>query len=137
MKSKLTSALIMALTLALVLTIVPAMAYFNNVAFRGQGLTANSSGVFALGTEVCGKVNGAETGGAYLLWTLTAPGARNAEIYGPWGDAIMSRSGTGTFTFVSEWYDSQELAAHPVKAAYDGKPQGAALVVSHGCAPAQ
>jgi hypothetical protein len=137
MKTKLTSALIMALTLALVLTIVPAMAYFNSIAFHGQGLAAKSSGTFALQTEICGAANGAETGGAYLLWTLNAPGARNAEIYGPWGDAIMTRSGPGTFTFISEWYDSQELAAHPVKAAYDGKPQSSALVVSHGCEPAQ
>lgn len=137
MKTKLTSALIMALTLALVLTIVPAMAYFNSVSFTGQGLAANSSGTFALQTEVCGAANGAEAGGAYLFWTLTAPGARNAEIYGPWGDAIMTRNGPGAFTFVSEWYAPQELAQHPVKAAYDGKPEGAALVVSHGCEPAQ
>jgi hypothetical protein len=137
MKTKLTSALIMALTLALVLTIVPVMAYFNSVSFKGQGLAVDSAGVFALRTEICGVANSAETGDPYLFWILTAPGARNAEIYGPWGDAIMTRSGTGTFTFVSEWYDSQQLAAHPVKAAYDGKPQSAALVVSHGCAPGQ
>lgn len=137
MKTKLTSALIMALTLVLVLTIIPAMAYFNHVAFHGQGLAADSAGVFALGTELCGVANGAEAGDPYLLWTLTAPGARNAEIYGPWGSAIMNRSGTGTFTFVSEWYDPQQLAAHAVKASYDGKPQGATLVVSHGCEPGQ
>ena len=137
MKTKLTSALIMALTLALVLTIIPAMAYFNSASVTGKGLAANSSGMFSLQTEICGKANGAEAGGAYLLWTMRAPGARNAEIYGPWGDAIMSRSGPGAFTFISEWYDPQELAAHPVTAAYDGKPQGAALVVSHGCEPGQ
>ena len=137
MKTKLTSALIMALTLALVLAIIPAMAFFNNVAFTGQGLVASSAGGFALQTEICDTSDGAETAGPYLTWTLTAPGARNAEIYGPWGDAIMARDGTGTFTFVSEWYDPQELAANPVKAAYDGKRQGAVLVVSHGCAPAQ
>jgi hypothetical protein len=135
MKTKLTSALIMALTLALVLTIIPAMAYFNNVSFNGQGLAANSAGGFVLQTEICDKSDGAETAGPYLSWTLTAPDARNAEIYGPWGDAIMSRDGTGIFTFVSEWYDPQALAAHPVNAAYDGKPEGATLLVSHGCAP--
>ena len=137
MKTKLLSALIMALTLALVLIIIPAMAFFNNVSFNGQGLAANSAGGFVLQTEICGTSDGAETAGPYLSWTLTAPGARNAEIYGPWGDAIMARNGTGTFTFVSEWYDPQQLAEHPVKAAYDGKPQGAALVVSHGCEPGQ
>ena len=103
MKTKLTSALIMALTLVLVLTIIPAMAYFNNVSFNGQGLAANSAGGFVLQTEICDKSDGAEVAGPYLFWTLTAPGARNAEIYGPWGDAIMARSGTGTFTFVSEY----------------------------------
>ena len=133
MKFRLTSALIMALTLALVLTIIPAMAFFNNVSFNGQGLASNGAGGFSLQTEICGVSNGAEVGGPYLFWTVTAPGARNAEIYGPWGDAIMARNGTGTFTYISEWYDPQELAAHPVNAAYDGKPQGATLVVSHGC----
>jgi len=133
MKSKLTSALILALTLVLVLTIVPAMANFNNISFNGIGFVPTDSGGFVLQKEVCGTSQGAEAAGPYLFWTLTAQGARNAEIYGPWGDAIMTRKGAGTFTFVSKWYDPQELAAHPVKAAYDGKPHGAALVVSHGC----
>lgn len=135
MKTKLASALVMALTLALVLIIIPAMVIFNSVTYNGQGFTANGAGGFALQTEICDKSDGAEVAGPYLFWTLTAPGARNAEIYGPWGDAIMARSGTGTFTFVSEWYDPQQLAAYPVKAAYDGRPQGATLVVSHGCDP--
>jgi hypothetical protein len=135
MKTKLASALIMALTLALVLTIIPAMAYFNNVSFKGQGLAANGSGGLDLQTTICGKSNGAETNGHYLLWTLSAPGARNAEIRGPWGRAIMNRNGGGNFTYVSEWYDSADLAAQSVKAAYDGRPQQAWLVVSHGCGP--
>lgn len=137
MKTKLTSALIMALTLALVLTIIPAMAYFNSVSFNGLGFVPNGSGGSVLQSEVCGKSNGADAAGPYMLWTLKAAGARNADIRGPWGDAIMTRKGGGTFTFVSDWYDTQELAAHPVKAAYDGKPAGATLVISHGCAPAR
>jgi hypothetical protein len=137
MKTKLASALIMALTLALVLTIVPAMAFFNNVSFNGQGFAADGSGGFVLQTEICDKSDGAQAAGPYLFWTLQPPGARNAEIYGPWGNAIMARNGMGTFTYVSEWFDPQEFAAHPVNAAYDGKPQGATLVVSHGCEPGQ
>ncbi len=135
MKTKLTSALIMALTLALLVAIVPALAYFNNVSFHGQGLVTNGSAGYRPQTEICGLPDGAEISGPYLLWTLSAPGARNAEINGPWGSAVMSRSGNGTFTYVSSWFDSQELAAHPVSATYDGRPQGAALVVGHGCHP--
>jgi hypothetical protein len=129
MKTKLTGALIMAFTLALVVTIVPAMAYFNSVSFHGQGFAANG----VLQTQVCGLQNGADASGSYLLWTLSAADARNAEISGPWGRAIMNRSGSGIFTYVSEWYGSADLAAQPVKATYDGKPAGATLIVSHGC----
>ena len=133
MKTKLASASIIALTLALLLAILPAMAYFNSVSFTGQGLAANGSGSDSLQTPICGVFNGADVTGPYLFWTLSAPGARNAEIYGPWGSAVMTRNGHGTFTYISGWYDSQQLAMHPVSASYDGKPGGAALIVSHGC----
>ena len=137
MKSKLTGALIMALTLALLMTIVPAMASFNNVSYRGQGFVTNETGSYSLQTEICGLTNGAEISGPYLQWTLSAPGARNAEISGPWGSAIMTRSGGGTFTYIGSWYDPQALAAHPVRATYDGRLQGATLVVSQGCDPSR
>jgi hypothetical protein len=132
-KTKLISASIMALTLALLVAIVPAMAYFNNVPFRGQGLVDNGTGSYDLQTETCGVSNGADITGPYLFWTLTAPGARNAEISGPWGRAIMTRKGSGMFTYISGWYDAEELEANPVKATYDGKPARALLEVSHGC----
>ena len=137
MKSKLSSALILVVTLALLMTFVPAMAYFNNVHFSGQGLVLDGAGTYSLQTEICGVPNGADVTGPYLFWTLTAPGARNAEINGPWGSAIMNRSGNGTFTYISGWYDTKDLAAHPIKATYDGRPQGARLAVSHGCAPSR
>jgi len=137
MKTKLASALIMALTLALLVTIVPAMAYFNNVSFNGQGFVANGAVDSELQTEICGVPNGADVNGPYLFLTLNAPGARNAEISGPWGSAIMTRSGIGTFTYISGWYDAQSLIAHPVRATYDGRPQGATLVVSYGCDPSR
>jgi hypothetical protein len=137
MKTKLISALIMAATLALLVAIVPALAYFNNVSFSGQGLLANGTGGYRLQTEVCGSLDGTEVSGPYLLWSLSAPGARNAEISGPWGSAVMARQGNGTFIYASSWYGAQDLAAHPVRATYDGKPQGATLVVSHGCDPAR
>jgi hypothetical protein len=133
MKTKLTSALILALTLALLVTIVPAMAFFNSVSYSGQGFVSDGASGYRLKTNICGIANGADTNGPYLLWTLTAAGARNAEISGPWGDAIMTRSGNGAFTYISGWHDPADLAAHPVKATYDGRPLGAWLVVSHGC----
>jgi hypothetical protein len=135
MKTKLMSALIMALTLALLVAIVPALAYFKNVPFRGQGFVSNGSGVYRLQNETCDVTHGADVTGPYLLWTLSAPGARNAEISGPWGSAVMTRSGNGTFTYISGWFDPQGLEAHPVSAAYDGRPKAAALVVSRGCDP--
>ncbi len=133
MKTKLLSAAIMALTLALLGAIVPAMAYFNTISFSGEGLIAQGKDGSRLQTEFCG----ADVTGPYLLWTLSAPGARNAEINGPWGSAVMNRNGDGTFTYISGWYASQDLAAHPVRATYDGRPQGATLVVSRGCAPSR
>jgi hypothetical protein len=133
MKTKLISALIMACTLALLIMIVPAMAYFNNVSFKGQGFIGKGE----LQTRLCGVSKGADVTGPYLFWTLSAPGARNAEINGPWGNAIMSRDGHGTFTYISGWYDLADLASHPVKATYDGKPGAATLVVGHGCEPSQ
>jgi hypothetical protein len=132
-KTKLISASIIALTLALLVTIVPAMAYFNNVSFSGHGLVDNGGGDYDLETETCGVSNGADITGPYLFWTLTAPGAKNAEISGPWGRAIMTRNGSGTFTYISGWYVAEDLAANPVKATYDGKPARALLEVSHGC----
>jgi hypothetical protein len=137
MKTKLASASIMAVTLALLLTIVPVLAYFNSVSFKGQGLVTQGAGGYRLQTEICGVFNGAEVTGPYLFWTLSAPGARNAEISGPWGSAVMNRGGDGTFTYISGWYDPEDLTAKPVKAAYDGRPQVATLVVSHGCNPAR
>jgi hypothetical protein len=137
MKTKLISALIMALTLALLVTIIPAMAFFNNVSFGGQGFVPTGADGYGLQTEICGVPRGADSTGPYLFWTLTAPGARNAEINGPWGSAIMNRGENGTFTYISGWYDPEDLMVHPVKVTYDGKPAGATLVVSHGCDPSR
>jgi hypothetical protein len=137
MKTKLTSALILALTLSLVVTIIPAMAYFGSVTFSGQGFVTGGTGLTGLQTEICGLSNDAEVNGPYLLWTLNAPGARNADISGPWGTDTMTHSGSGTFRYVSGWYDLDGLTAHPVKAVYDGKPQTGRLVVSYGCAPSR
>jgi hypothetical protein len=137
MKTKLTSALIMALTLALLVAIVPAMASFNNVSFNGQGFAINESGDDSLQIEICGPSTGADVTAPYLFWILSAPSASNAEISGPWGSAIMTRSGSGTFTYRSSWYDPQDLSASRVSAIYDGRPGTATLVVSHGCAPSR
>ena len=135
MKTKLISALIMALTLALLVAIIPAMAFFNNISFSGQGFVANEAGGYDLQTTICDVPKGADIGGSYLSWTLTAPNARNAEINGPWGSAIMNRGENGTFTYISDWYDLEELVAYPVKTTYDGKPAGGTLFVSRGCDP--
>ena len=98
----------------------------NTVVYSGQGLPL---------TEVCGVANGAEVDGPYLLWILTANKASSATITGPWDSAAMVRSGkSGTFKYVSTWYDPGTLIG-TVTAAYDGDLKNAQLVISHGCPP--
>jgi hypothetical protein len=104
-------------------------AYSNSVTYKGQGLID-----YELKTELCGVENGAEVDGPYLLWVLTATGANNADITGPWGTAPMVKFGNGTFKYVSSWYDPKTLPGN-VSATYDGKPKNVQLVISHGCRP--
>jgi hypothetical protein len=121
--------------LVALLAVAPVFAYANSVTFRGQGFIADGFGGYDLRTELCGVANGAEVDGPYLLWVLTATGAKNADITGPWGTAAMTKFGNGTFKYVSAWYDPDALVAFPVTATYDGKAKNAQLVVSHGCRP--
>jgi hypothetical protein len=132
MKTK-TLSLVLALLLALVV-VVPAFAYANSATFRGQGFIADGFGGYDLRTELCGVANGADADGPYLLWVLTATGAKKANITGPWGTVEMTKFGNGTFKYVSAWYDPDTLPGN-VTATYDGKAKNAQLVVSHGCRP--
>ncbi len=137
MKTKLASALIMALTLALVLTIIPAMAYFNSVPLQARDSLPAAPVAFCPADRDLRCIQW--RGDRWPLFVLDPdrPGRQECRDLWSLGRCNHGPDGTGTFTFVSEWYDPQELAAHPVKAAYDGKPQGATLVVSHGCEPAR
>jgi len=56
------------------------LAYPNQVTFSGQGLIADGFGGYDLLTEICGVANGADADGPYLLWVLTATGAKNAVL---------------------------------------------------------
>jgi hypothetical protein len=126
-----------ALTVALVMALFvvgSALAYANSVTYTGQGLIADGFGGYDLRTELCGVENGADVDGPYLLWVLTATGATNADISGPWGKADMTKTGNGTFKYISDWYDPSTLPGH-VTATYDGKAKNAQLVISHGCRP--
>lgn len=134
MKNKFSIALSFALIMVLVAGVVPAFAYSNSVTYSGQGLTADGFGGYDLNTELCGVANGAEVDGPYLLWVLTATGAKNADITGPWGTAAMTKTSNGTFKYVSGWYDPSTLPGN-VTATYDGKARNAQLVISHGCRP--
>jgi hypothetical protein len=127
-----TFAIILAMLLAVV-TGAAASAYANSVTYRGQGLT-NDEGTWLVNNEVCGIAEGAESDDPYLLWVLTATGANNADITGPWGKADMTKTGNGTFKYVSGWYDPSTLPGN-VSATYDGKAKNAQLVISHGCPP--
>jgi hypothetical protein len=117
-----------------VLLVGSASAYANPVMYRGQGLLADGFGGYDLVTEICGVANGADADGPYLLWVLTATGAAKADITGAWGTAEMTKTGNGTFKYVSGWYDPAALPGS-VSATYDGKAKNAQLVVSHGCRP--
>jgi hypothetical protein len=110
------------------------LAFSNKVTYSGQGLIADGFGGYDLQTEICGVANGADVDGPYLLWVLTATGATNADITGPWGTAPMIKSGNGTFKYVSGWYAPSTLPGN-VTATYDGRPKNAQLVISHGCRP--
>jgi hypothetical protein len=111
------------------------LAYNNSVTYtKGQGLVADGFGGYDLITERCGIANGADADGPYILWVLTASGAKKADITGPWGTAQMIKSGNGTFKYVSGWFDPIGLPGNIV-ATYDGKAKNAQLVVSHGCRP--
>ena len=111
-----------------------AFAYANSVTYSGQGLIADGFGGYDLRTELCGVANGAEVDGPYLLWVLTATGAKNADITGPWGTAQMTKFGNGTFKYVSGWYPPSSLPGY-VTATYDGNPKNVQLTISHGCRP--
>ncbi len=114
--------------------VLAAGAYPNTVTYSGQGLIADGFGGFDLRTELCGVVNGADADGPYLLWVLTATGANNADITGPWGTATMTKVGNGTFKYISAWFEPNGLPG-TVTASYDGKAKNAQLVISHGCRP--
>lgn len=117
-------------------TAMAAGPYPNAVIYSGQGLTADGSGGYDLGTETCGVANGAEVDGPYLLWVLTAPRATHADITGPWGTAAMTKYGNGAFKYVSDFYNLSTLP-DGVTATYDGTAKNVQLTISHGCQPAQ
>jgi len=113
----------------------PATAYVNPVTYSGQGLIADGFGGYDLITELCGVENGADADGPYLLWVLTATKATSADITGPWGGPVaMTKTGNGTFKYVSTWYNPATLPG-AVTATYNGNAKNAQLVVSHGCRP--
>jgi hypothetical protein len=116
-------------------TVAAAGLYPNSVTYTGQGLIADGFGGYDLQLEICGVANGADIEGPYLLWVLTATGAAKADISGPWGTAAMTKSGGGTFKYISGWYGPSTLVPHVVSATYDGKAKNAQLTISHGCRP--
>jgi hypothetical protein len=128
--------MLLAATLALTAMLTTGVfAYANSVTYSGQGLIADGFGGYDLRTELCGTVNGADADGPYLLWVLTATGANNADITGPWGSTVqMTKTGNGTFKYVSAYFDPSTLPGN-VTATYDGKAKNAQLVISHGCRP--
>ncbi|HEV2721560.1 MAG TPA: hypothetical protein VG323_16175 [Thermoanaerobaculia bacterium] len=116
----------------MLLAVVPALAYDNSASYTGQGISANGSGGYNLNTTTCGVENGAPVNGSYIYWVLTAHGADNADITGPWGTAAMTKAGGGAFKFTSAWYDLATLPG-AVSATYDGDPGNVQLTISHGC----
>jgi hypothetical protein len=144
MNTKFSIALSLALIMALV-AVVPGFAegaYANRVNYTGQGLIADGFGGYDLITEICdGNMNGilengADAEGPYLLWVLTATGAKNADI--TIGDTTytMNKYGNGTFKYISAWYEPTWLmTSGNVYATYDGKAKNVQLTISHGCRP--
>jgi hypothetical protein len=129
---------VLAASFAIGLVTTTAFAYGNSVTYRGQGLTADGFGGWDLSTELCGVANGAEVDGPYLLFVMTATAAGNADITfstGTYsGTYAMTKTGNGTFKYVSPWIDPSMLPGN-VTGTYDGKAKNVQLVVSHGCRP--
>jgi len=125
----------MVLAIAALALAAPAMAYDNFVPYSAQGMTADGFGGYDLTTELCGLANGADVDGPYILWILTATGANNADITGPWGTAPMFKVSNGTFKYISAWWDPSTLFPGTVTASYDAKAKNAQLTISHGCRP--
>lgn len=117
---------LMAAAMMIVFTAGTAQAYANTATYRGQGTTNG-----ALSTEICGTENGAEVDGAYILWVMTATKASlaNISINGE-APAAMTKTGNGTFKYVSDWYDLDGLTA---TGTYNNDPKNVQLVISHGC----
>ena len=128
----------------------PAMAvgpYANSASYRGQGLIADGFGGYDLQTETCdGNIdgileNGADAEGPYLLFVLTATGAKNADITfnataGNTGTYSMTKFGNGTFKYISPWLDPDTLPGKASRRRTTVKAKDEAqLVVSHGCRP--
>ena len=136
-----------AAALAFLLTFVAgfsasAFAYTNIVNYSGQGLTKDNFGGYDLNLEICGVANGADVDGPYLLWVLTATGATAADITLPAVPpasgsvtAAMTKTGNGTFKYISAWYEPNALIAFGVYATYNGTKKTAQLTISHGCRP--
>ena len=116
------------------LRVAPTFAYSNSVTYTGQGLINNGDGSYVIHDEICGIANGADVDGPYLLWVLTATKAASADITGPWGTTGMTKVSSGTFKYISGWYDPSTLPGN-VSATYSGSKTNALLVISHGCAP--
>jgi hypothetical protein len=105
------------------------------VVYSGQGEIADGFGGYDLQDELCGVANGADVDGAYLLWVFTATGATSATITGPWGTAVMTPSGNGTFKYISGWYPPASLPGNVSATITGGSAKNAQLVISHGCRP--
>lgn len=132
LKQVLSGVLLLVLVSAMTLPVFAA--YANSITYSGQGLLADGFGGYDLQTEICGVANGADVDGPYLLWVLTATKANNADITGPWGTASMTKTGSGTFKYISGWYAPNTLPGN-VTATYDGNTKNAQLTISHGCRP--
>jgi hypothetical protein len=112
----------------------------NTVSYIGQGLYKDLDGSWFLNRELCGVANGADVDGPYLLWVLTATGATSATITFATGgveDGVhaMTKTGNGTFKYVSAWLEPNSLTPNKVTATYTGNVKNSQLVISHGCRP--
>ena len=126
---------VLVVLLAIMLTITPVLAYNNIVYYRGQGLIPGGDGSWVIKKEICGLSNGADVEGPYLLWVLTATGAKNADITILGSTHQMVKYGNGTFKYISQWYNPDQLMSGAVFATYDGRAKNVQLTISHGCAP--
>ena len=109
---------------------VSADAHLTEIVYSGQGIDDAGD----LESVVCGTENGAEAGGAYVLFILTANSGTDAFFDAGDDSGPMMQSGNGAWKFIYTGSTPLEDLVGVATATFGGTVRGnPQLVISHGC----